>query len=425
MKFAARIAAIMTACILALSNAGCAGGPAGQPAGGTAAEPEAAAPEAVTLKVWVPQNQVTPGTIEKMQKQFQDLHPEWSITYTTEVQGEDTAKDEILKDVSAAGDVYFFANDQIQSLIDAGAIAQLGGSTEKMVKDTMPAAVVDTATIDGKLYAIPFTHNTFFMFYDKTLMTAEDVKSLDTIMAKKTADNVYNFQFDPAGGWKGAAFYYGAGLTVYGADSVTYKDGCNWNNPTGIAVTNYLIDLINNPKCVYVDDAQASELAAEHRLGAWWDGSWNYNLYKEALGDDLGLAVLPTFKVDGKEHQLKGFYGSKCIGVNALAKFPAVAVAFAAFLGGEDMQNLRFTDTAQVPTNIKAGESDAVKADEVASIIVREAAIASVAQPSNANFSNKYWANAGGLFAEIKSGELNKGNVQAKMDTFVEALKVE
>jgi arabinogalactan oligomer/maltooligosaccharide transport system substrate-binding protein len=294
-----------------------------------------------------------------------------------------------------------------------------------MVKDTMPQAVVDTATVDGKLYGIPFTHNTFFMYYDKTLLTADDVKSLETIMAKQTPDNVFNFQFDAAGGWKGAAYYYGAGLTIYGKDAVTYSEGCNWNNPTGIAVTNYLIDLINNPKCVHFDDAKAEELAREHRLGAWWDGSWNYGLYKEALGNDLGLAILPTFNPDGNTYQAKGFYGSKVIGVNALSKHSQAAVAFAAFLGDEAMQNLRFIDSQQVPTNLKAGESDAVKADEVASIIVKEAAEASVAQPINAEFSSKYWANASGLFDEMKSGVLTKSNVQQKMDTFVEALKVQ
>lgn len=417
MKLAARIMAVASAFVFSA----CAGGNSGSQQ--AAATSEAA--QAVAVKVWVPQNQVDNGTIDKMEKQFQELHPEWAITWTTEVQGEDTAKEQILKDVSMTGDIFFFANDQIPELVGAGAIAQLGGSTESMVKDTMPGAVVDTCIVDGKLYGIPFTHNTFFMYYDKTLLTEDDVKSLDTIMAKQTPDNVYNFQFDDAGGWKGAAFYYGAGLTIYGEDSVTYSEGCNWNNPTGIAVTNYLIDLIKNPKCVTVDNAQASELAAEHRLGAWWDGSWNYQVYKDALGDDLGLAVLPTFKADGADYQLKGFYGSKAIGVNALSKNPAVAVALAAYLGDADMQDLRFAETAQVPTNSTVGESAAVKADPVASVIVQEAAIASVAQPTNLNFSSKYWSNAGSLFTELKSGILTKDNVQAKMDTFVATLKVE
>lgn len=387
--------------------------------------PEAVTPEKVTLTVWAPENQIQTNTMDKMCQSFQALHPEWDIEFTVVAQGEDTAKDEILKDVAAAGDVFFFANDQLRELVNAGAIARLGGSTEEMVKTTMAEAVVDTVSVDDAIYAIPFTHNTFFMYYDKSLLTEEDVKSLETIMAKETADNVYNFCFDSAGGWKLASYYYGAGLTIYGESATDFAAGCNWNNPTGVAVTNYLIDLINNPKCAYSDDVSLTELAADHRIGAWFDGSWNFQLYKDALGDDLGLATIPTFNPDGNTYQLKGFYGSKAIGVNAQAKYPAVAVAFAAYLGGEEMQKQRFVETAQVPTNLTVGASAEVQADPVAAVIVAEANTASVMQPTSAEFSSRYWSNVSAFATEIRSGDFNKNNVQEKLDTFVATLVVE
>lgn len=186
-----------------------------------------------------------------------------------------------------------------------------------------------------------------------------------------------------------------------------------------------MIDLINNPKTAFADDVSLSELTADHRIGAWFDGSWNYNLYKEALGDDLGLAVIPTFNPDGKNYQLKGFYGSKAIGVNSQSKNPAVAVAFAAYLGSEEMQLERFEKNGQVPTNLKAGQSEELQADEVAKVIVDEVNTASVMQPTSVEFTSKYWSNAVGIATEIKTGELNKENVQKKLDTFVATLKVE
>jgi len=380
--------------------------------------------EAVTLKVWAPENQIQTGTLQSMFDSFQALHPEWKITFTSEAQGEDTAKDEILKDVAAAGDVFFFANDQLTGLVNAGAIAKLGGSTADMVKTTMAPEVVNTVTVDDSIYAIPFTHNTFFMYYDKTLLNADDVKSVEGIMAKKTADNVFNFDFDSAGGWKLGAWYYGAGLTIYGESQTDLAAGCNWNNATGLAVTNYLIDLINNPKTAYNDDISLSELTADHRVGAWFDGSWNYDLYKTALGDDLGLAVIPTFNPDGTNYQLKGFYGSKAIGVNSQAAFPAVAVAFAAYLGSEEMQLQRFTETAQVPTNLNVGASEAVQADPVAAVIVAEANTASVMQPTIAEFGAQYWPNVSAFSTEIRSGDFNKTNAQEKLDTFVATMVV-
>ena len=89
------------------------------------------------------------------------------------------------------------------------------------------------------------------------------------------------------------------------------------------------------------------------------------------------------------------------------------------------MQMQRFKETGQVPTNLKVSGSEEVQADEIAKVIVEEANVASVMQPTSAEFSSRYWANAGGIATEIRSGELNKNNVQQKLDTFVSTLKVE
>lgn len=376
----------------------------------------------VALKVWCPQNQVDTGVMAEQQAAFAAAHPEWNITWTTEIVGEDNAKTEVLKDVDAAADVFLFASDQLIELVDAGAIAQLGGEAEKMVKETIADSVRATAMIGDATYAIPFTHNTFFMFYDKTIMDESDVTSLEKIMAKETADNVYNYYFESSGGWKLGAYYYGAGLTVFGPEGNDLEAGVNWNNETGVAVTNYLIDLINNPKCAYDGEIAVSELIEDHRLGVWFDGSWNYDTYKNILGDDMGIGVIPTFNPDGNDYQLLGFYGSKCIGVNAHSKNMVAAVAFATFLGNEENQTLRYQKSAQIPTNINAGASEAVSSDPLAAVIVKEANEASVMQPSHSVFSSRYWTYAGAIPTEIRSGAINKDNVQEKLDAFVKAM---
>ena len=395
--------------------------------GNTGANTEVAGTEATTpevtdvaLKVWCPQNQIDTGLMAGWTADFAAQHPEWNITWTVEAVGEDVAKDEILKDVEMAGDVFFYANDQVVSLVDAGAIARLGGDVEAMVNETIAAAVVDTVKVDGALYGIPFTHNTFFMYYDKTIFTEDEIKSLDTMVAKETADGVYNHHFDAAGGWKLGSFYYGAGLTVFGADGSDVSAGCDWNSETGVAVTTYLINLINNPKVGA--GLTVEELAAEHKVGSWFDGAWNYDKYYEALGEDLGMATIPTYNLNGTEVQLKGFYGSKAIGVNAKSDNLPAAVAFAAYLGSEKAQIERFEKSAQIPTNINAGNAEAVQADAMAAVIVAEANNCSVAQPTAGAFGAKYWEKAGAIDGDIKMGSLSLDNVQDYMDRFVQSL---
>lgn len=426
-----KIIAMLMAAAMIATVAGCGNKDSGSASGSSAGASESTAGGAVTevtdvsLKVWCPQNQVDTGIMEQQQKAFEAEHPEWNITWTTEIVGEDKCKDELLKDVEKAADVFFFASDQLIEMVDAGAIARLGGDAEAMVKDTIADSVRATAMVGDATYAIPFTHNTFFMFYDKSIMGEEDITSLEKIMAKETADNIYNFYFESAGGWKLGAYYYGAGLNVFGPEGNDLAAGVNWNNETGVAVTNYLIDLINNPKCAYDGEISVSELIEDHRLGAWFDGSWNYDSYASVLGDDLGLAIIPTFNPDGNDYQMLGFYGSKCIGVNAHSTNMAAAVAFATYLGNEENQLLRYEKSAQIPANINAGENEAVLANPLAAVIVKEANEASIMQPVNSVFSSRYWNYSGAIATEIRSGAINKDNVQQKLDDFVSAMTAE
>lgn len=428
------LTAAMAATLLAGcgNDAGSQGSSAGGSTGGEAAQSGGASGGAasgetqdVALKVWCPQNQIDTGTMSQMQEAFAAAHPEYNITWTTEVVGEDKCQDEVLKDVGNAADVYLFSNDQLPQLVEAGAIAQLGGETEAMVKNEIEEYVAATVTQDGKVYGIPFTHNTFFMYYDKTLLDENDIKTLEGIMAKPTADNVYNFYFESAGGWKLGCYYYGAGCTIFGPEGSDLSAGCDWNNATGLAVTNYLIDLINNPKCAFDGEITVSELIEEHRLGAWFDGSWNYTLYHDILGDDLGMAVIPTFNPDGTDHQLLGFYGSKAIGVNAHSKNMAAAVQFAAFIGNEENQLLRYELSNQVPANKAAASNEKVMTDPLAAVLVNESNMASVTQPVNSVFSARYWSYAGAIPTEIRSGEITKDNAQEKLDAFVTAMTAE
>ena len=52
-------------------------------------------------------------------------------------------------------------------------------------------------------------------------------------------------------------------------------------------------------------------------INAYFNGNWNYDKVKEALGEEnVGVAALPTINIGGKDCQLKAFLGSKAIGVN-------------------------------------------------------------------------------------------------------------
>ena len=404
--------------------------------GGNGSQGQNEGPKAITLEVWAPANQLsmdpsaeTPvydGVLIKQMEAFAEANKDkWTITWKYSAVGEDNLYTNISTDPKAGADVFFYAADQTAAMVEQGIIARLGGTTEQMVKDNIDKYVYDTVSVDGKLYGIPFTHNTFVMYYDKSLLTADDVKTMEGIMGKDLGEGVFNFHFDAGGGWKAGAYYYGAGLQIYGASGTDYAAGCDWNNATGLAVTNYLIDLIGNvEKVAYGDEAIVSQKFAEHKLGACFDGSWNYGAYYEALGENLGIAVLPTYNLNGQNVQLKSFYGAKAIGVNAQSTTERgnaeAAIAFAAYLGNTENQKLRYELSDQVPADKTAAAQ--IEGTTLAVVYAEQVANFTVIQPSNSNFSANYWSAAGGLFDGINNGDVTKANAQEKLDKFVEAM---
>ena len=84
----------------------------------------------ITLTVWGPQEDQpdSEGWLPTMCEMFNDAHPEWDITFKYGVCSEGDAGKNISADPSGSADVYFFANDQLGSLLQSNAISRLGGS---------------------------------------------------------------------------------------------------------------------------------------------------------------------------------------------------------------------------------------------------------------------------------------------------------
>ena len=152
--------------------------------------------EAVTLSVWAPQEDQAKDTnwLGKVEENFAKAHPEYNITWKNDVVSEGDASKQVSTDPSAAADVYMFASDQLGVLMDAKAIGQLGTDAEKQVKEQNGDLEVNSVTgTDGKLYGVPYTDNTWFMYYNKSKITEDEAKDFDTILSKaKVAYSLQN-----------------------------------------------------------------------------------------------------------------------------------------------------------------------------------------------------------------------------------------
>lgn len=350
---------------------------------------------------------------------FNEEHPEWNITFDYVTCSESDAKDTVLQDPASAADVFMFANDQIADLVDAGALTKLGGDAAEYVKSSNSEAMAATVTYNGDIYGVPYTSNTWFMYYDKRVFSEDDVKSLDTMIKKgKVA-----FPFD--NGWYLASFYAANGCTIFG-DGTDASKGYDFGGDNAVAVTNYIVKLFNNKNFVMDSNDGSLGLAGlkDGSVNAYFNGNWNYDAVVKNLGEEnVGVAALPTITVDGKECQLKAFLGSKAIGVNANCANQEVAVKLAAYLGSEDAQLKHFELRKQAPVNKNLATNDEIAKDAVASAMANVAANCSIAQPIIP--MQAYWDAAtpfGDAFVHGAEGQITADNAKEKTEAFNEQL---
>ena len=337
-----KIIAMLLACLMVVGLfAGCASSEktpdtTAAAGGDTTAAPvdtTAAAPaevEDVTLTVWGPQEDQVDSTswLPTMCEKFNEAHPEWNITFNYAVCPEGDAGKNVTQDPSAAADVYFFANDQLGTLVEADAIAQLGGAyLDAVVADNSDSMIASVTGTDGGVYGVPFTGNTWFMYYNTSVYSEEDIKSLDTMLEKgKVA-------FPLTNSWYIASFFFANGGKIFGDAGVDAAAGVDFGGDKGTAVTEYLVNMHANPN--FVVDADGSGLAGlrDGSVNAMFSGTWDAAAVQEALGDNFGAAQLPTITIGGEAKQLQSFAGSKAIGVNPNCQNMQAAVALAVYLG--------------------------------------------------------------------------------------------
>lgn len=360
----------------------------------------------VTLKVWAPQEDQSNADswLQQMEAKFEEAHPEYKITWKNEVCGEDKAKDEVSKDPAAAADVYMFANDQLSDLLACQGIARLGGSYLEQVQNDNGQAMVDSVTgTDGYVYGFPMAANTWFCFYNKSVYTEDDVKSLETMLEKGVV------AFPTMNSWYLGAFFLADGATVFGPNGNDAAAGVDFGEDNGAAALEAVLSVVSNPNYRTDDAGLGNSGLKSGEVSAYFSGSWDYDGLKEALGDDLGACQLPTVTIGGEAKTLKSFAGSKAVGVNPNSKNMKASMQFAAFLASTEGQLLRYQVRSAIPVATALAEDPAIASDIVAVAVLNTIANTSVLQPTLPEMSN-WWVPIETLGRNIVSGEVNASN---------------
>ena len=388
------------------------------------------AEETITLTLWGAEEDQT--LLGELVEEFKAAYPDFTFDIQIGVESESTAKDTILTDVEAAADVYSFASDQIYDLVNAGALIDLdeyaealtmAGKTLDDVKAANVAGSIEAATVDGKLYAFPrAADNGYFLYYDSTVLSEEDVASWDSLLAAAEAAGK-KVGMTLASGWYNASFFYGAGFTTdLNEDGTTAIDwnGTSADGYTGVDVVKGMLSIASSPAFMAIADGDISNQIAAGGLCAAVSGTWDSITAQEAFGDGYAATKLPTFTVGDAQVQQGSVAGYKFVGVNGYAENAGWAVLLADFITNETSQQKFFDQRESGPSNNNIIDSDAVK---------ENGAIAALAaQPDfgkTQKVGGKYWDPAQTFGELIAQGTLkadDDAGIQTALDTLVEGV---
>ena len=375
--------------------------------------------DTVTLTVWG--SQEGQDYLKRMCESFAAANPDKNYVFNYGVVSEADAQKEVIKDISAAADVFAFASDQTATLVNAGALYRVTKNKDEIVAENSESSI-SAASIDGELYGYPYVSDTYFMYYDKSKLSEDDVKSIEGIMSKDIEGVTTNFAFDTDNGWYQSGFFFGAGCKLFGEDG-TDPTQCDFNNERGYMVGEYLIDLVANPKYgSNFDDSLVKAGFAEGTLAAAVSGTWNAGEIQASLGDNYAATKLPEFTLsNGETVQMGSMANFKIMGVNSETKNPLDAMALAEWLTNKDNQKTRFEVRSYAPTNVElANDTDTMNSNIAVGALAQQAQYATV-QTSISQCQN-YWTPAEAFGQEIIAGTCTKDNLQQKLDAYVESV---
>lgn len=374
--------------------------------------------EKVRLMVWSPSEDQSKDSGEWLQtccEAFADAHPEWDITFVYGVMDEASAGEQVAQDPDASADVFMYANNSLEPMRNANALVRFGGKYREQIEATNSEDVLNTLIMDDNLYGVPFTTNLWYMYYDKSVFSEEDIKNLDTMLEK----GVVSFPF--VNSWYLPAFYIGNGCTLFGEDGKDEAAGVDFGGENAVEVTNYLIDLAQNPNFKIDDLGSGIAGLRDGSINAMFSGSWDSNAVKEALGDNMGVAALPTYTLNGEEKQMYAYAGTKAIGVNTHSDYMVQAIELAIWLGNAESQRLHYELRQVVPCNTELLQEEDIQKDELVMAQNTTFSDTSIIQPL-VNQMNNCWTPVENMGKGIRNGSVTHENAQEQTEQMNEAM---
>ncbi|WP_438347877.1 maltose ABC transporter substrate-binding protein [Paenibacillus sp. FA6] len=298
-----------------------------------------------------------------------------------------------------AADVVMFPHDNLGRAAEAGLLLTNEALAEDTIANNTPASI-QGVTFNGELYGYPRAAETYALFYNKELLPEAPKSFDDVIEFSKTftdkSKNRFGIMWESGNLYFNYPFIASGGGYVYG-DNGTNKDDVGVNSEGALAGLQTYVRLKAALPIKTGDISPDIKRSLFNSGDVAMDitGPWELAGYKEALGDKLGIAPIPT--IDGKV--AISFSGIKAFYVNSFTQYPNAAQLFAQFATNEEAQLLLNELVGSIPTNNAALASDQILSDPYVAGFAQQV-INSQPMPTIPEMGN-VWSPVNAAFPEI------------------------
>ncbi len=315
--------------ILALVLAACGGGtsssepPAGSQGAGSSTAPGASGgatgafqppSENVELTLWNPFTGPDGNFFQQIVDDFNAATPACQITVETKVGAEYVAQLEAAASANELPHVIAAGYDQLPGHVENGIVVAIDDFVEQggYGPDMFPEAIWNAGEWKGARVGIPIDTHTMNLYYNKALFEEAglDPESPPTDQASfeeaitAIAEGTDATGYQVVGSGPGGNFLAGiqfAALFYQGGGQWTNEDftEVTFNSEAGVQAAEYLAHLAADLGAPVVESDAEINAFQQGQNGMVMSGIWETTRYSEALGEDLGVAPIPSIFGDG------------------------------------------------------------------------------------------------------------------------------
>ena len=356
----------------------------------------------VSLKVWLEPEMISSGWIEEMEALFEEKYPEWKVECEYVSCSSNDFNVKIARcDESDKPDIFCYNPSYLAKLIKADQITELNAELQEIVRLHNAQVLLDFVTSGSNIYGVPYTANTWMMYYDTSVYTEEEIKSLDAMMEVAPVGMMLD------NGWYISSFFSANGCTfdINGFDIPQEK---------AEEVVSYLMDKVSNKKLISTQ-SEGLEKLEKGEISAYMTGVWDEERIRSILGDNFGVVELPKVNLTSGDGQLRAMCTTSAIGVSDKCKDNEVVTAFVEFITDASRQGELYRRTGKIPCHDNFLD---MWEDEATSATQKVLQYTSIPQSENLG---AWWTPASELAVNIADGSIT--DVKELVDKFLKSIE--